>query len=278
MECLVPPSHKPGRRLSWLSPAGMVIELDVPSDAAPGHKLQFSVPRDMHESDDPILSAPRGAASTAYQVVVPPQWQPGQLVSTVIDGQRLMLSVPDSAEPGMTIEVQPPLPQRKAVAAQANATGSAAETEDAPPPAEFEGTLLLRTRLAFERKVVRVHSRGVGQYSLSYATPKGAAESETRLPGWLMSSTSHFRWLPWMAVEAVKVRSDHRYEFEASVREARGDLSSGWGAEETFKIRKLTFRCDTKQDFDDWINLLLSRRNSIQLHPPLTGTRPPNAE
>ena len=136
MECTIPEGHVPGRKLIWDAHDGRKVQLNVPDDATPGQVIEFEVPESClppskaeAPSAPPAAAAPAPAADTVWmEVEVPSTWKPGaKLTATLESGVRVLITPPDSTEPGATLEFQVP-----AGSAPTGGAAAPAEAEAAP--------------------------------------------------------------------------------------------------------------------------------------------------
>lgn len=108
LECVVPMSHIPGQRMSWISPTGQKVALLIPLQAEPGQTLEFDIPLSvlMEAPPDPF----EGIPTAAIEIELPLGWVEGQKLLTQLNsGRKVVINPPPGALPGMSVEFLIPL-------------------------------------------------------------------------------------------------------------------------------------------------------------------------
>ena len=126
IKCDIPKTHLPGQKVIWVSPVtGMKVSLSVPENAEPGQTLTFQLPERIvtplpasAPADEPAPAVPGTAGNktpaqnveqATLEVVIPADWTNGvKLATTMENGQRVIITPPDGAKPGMSLEFNVP--------------------------------------------------------------------------------------------------------------------------------------------------------------------------
>eukprot|EP00964_Phaeocystis_antarctica_P141524 scaffold106588_cov63-Phaeocystis_antarctica.AAC.3 len=164
IECDIPKTHLPGQKVVWVSPVtGMKVSLSVPENAEPGQTLTFQLPERIvtplpasAPADEPAPAVPGTAGNktpaqnveqATLEVVIPADWTNGvKLATTMENGQRVIITPPDGAKPGMSLEFNVPasmaegLPASPQAAAPPQPAPAAPAAPAAPTAPDHQGT------------------------------------------------------------------------------------------------------------------------------------------
>ena len=158
MEFVVPETHRPGKKLAWFSPFGKKVVLTLPDTAKPGETLTFQPPESIanggsrgaravppsHQpspvadiaASSPAVPSPspsKGGKQVTLEVIIPADWKQGAKLATTLNGQRVVITPPDGAEPGMSLEFNVPASKAEGLPASPQAPAPPQPAPAAPP-------------------------------------------------------------------------------------------------------------------------------------------------
>ena len=103
LECVVPMSHTPGQKMSWISPTGQRVALLIPLNAHAGQTLEFDIPLSVLEEAPPDPLA--GEETLTLEVDIPSGWIEGKKLLTQLGtGSKVVIVPPPGSQPGMSLE------------------------------------------------------------------------------------------------------------------------------------------------------------------------------
>ena len=156
MECVIPENHRPGQKLVWVSPVGNKVALTVPETAKPGQTLEFQISpsivnggsrgasavspshhpspaEDVAVSPPAVPSPDKDGEQVTLEVVIPADWKDGVKLAASLNGQRVIITPPDGAKPGMSLEFNVPASKAEGLPTSPQAAAPPQPAPAAPP-------------------------------------------------------------------------------------------------------------------------------------------------
>ena len=129
LECVVPISHVPGQKMSWVSPTGQRLALVIPDEALPGQTLEFDIP--LHVLAEPEPDPFAGMDVVIVEMKLPSDWVEGQKLMTQLQsGQKVVFIPPPGSLPGMSLEFK--VPRQATVPSPKSAPATSERTQQPP--------------------------------------------------------------------------------------------------------------------------------------------------